>query len=116
MTTLVNAYPVYDEDYNRFTPIKSFRVNSFENVYKYIYSFRNIENLINKGYLQIDKYLEENHTLTSDYFESENGKMGYWLYNPNLPKFIEQLPLIVSLHSGNGTGNDLNSLIIIYQF
>ena len=62
--------------------------------------------------MTLEERIDNTFTMEKYQYKSDTAEFGYWLYLPNLPgDENEQLPLIVSLHSGNGTGRNLDQLI-----
>ena len=64
------------------------------------------------SYRQTEDIIAETNTMTKHKYQSDTASFQYWLYQPNYPENGDkQLPMIVSLHSGNGTGTNLDQLV-----
>jgi predicted peptidase len=56
--------------------------------------------------------IDNTDTLSKHEYETETAHFGYWLYMPENAETSEKpLPMIVFLHSGNGTGTNLDQLV-----
>lgn len=65
---------------------------------------------IENGQKSLEERIQNSHTMTKNHYISDTCDFEYWLYNPNLYS-NEKMPLIVSLHGGNGTGRNLDQLV-----
>lgn len=64
------------------------------------------------GKMSLEERIANTHIFTDGSYKTSNITFNYYLYDPNLDN-EEHMPLIVSLHGGKGTGNNLERLVSV---